>query len=155
MGFTLAIGRPSLPQSQLRKIVLKHFGTTAAHVATAGRQFPMTARMDLQSAIEELLRDRSGTRLIGIVAPNPEPPPLAHILTGGHMPIDAGPLQYDDLDVGNTAPVRCLKNALWLSRDRDLPFAVTLAPSGRFGLGHGVQVEVAVLTGERGAQFSS
>jgi len=56
--------------------------------------------------------------------------------------------------VGEAIPVRCLKNGLWLSRDKDLPFAIMMAPGGRFGLRTGVQVEIAVPAGERGAQFS-
>jgi hypothetical protein len=43
---------------------------------------------------------------------------------------------------------------LWLSREKDLPFAVIMAPGGRFGLHSGVKVEIAVPAGERGAQFS-
>ena len=50
--------------------------------------------------------------------------------------------------------MRCLKNGLWLSRDKDLPFAILMAPGGRFGLRTGVQVEIAVPSGERGAHFS-
>jgi hypothetical protein len=49
--------------------------------------------------------------------------------------------------------VRCLRNALWLARDRDLPFAIMMAP-GRFGLNIGVQVEIAAPAGERGPHFS-
>jgi hypothetical protein len=111
--------------------------------------------VDIQSALEDLLRNRTGTKLLGILSPNPhEPPELAQTLAGGHFPIDAGPLQHDEIDVGEPFPVRCLKNGLWLSREKDLPFAIMMAPGGRFGLRTGVQVEIAVPAGERGAQFS-
>jgi hypothetical protein len=111
--------------------------------------------VDIQTALEDLLRSRAGTTLLGIISPNPhESPPVAQILAGGHFPIDAGPLQHDEIDIGEAVPVRCLKNALWLSRDEDLPFAILMAPGGRFGLRTGVQVEIAVAAGERGAQFS-
>jgi hypothetical protein len=68
--------------------------------------------------------------------------------------LDVGPIQQDEIDVGETIPVRCLKNGLWLSRDKELQFAILMAPGGRFGLYTGVQVEIATLVGERGAQFS-
>jgi hypothetical protein len=111
--------------------------------------------VDIQSALEDLLRNFTNTKLLGILSPNPhEPPALAHTLGGGHFPLDAGPLQHDEIDVGEPAPVRCLKNGLWLSRDKDLPFAIMMVPGGRFGLWTGVQVEIAVPVGERGAQFS-
>lgn len=156
MGFAFSVGGGGpFGRSGLRKSLLKHFGVTAGEIATAGRQFPITARVDIQSALEDLLRDRSGTRLLGIMSPNPhEPPQLAQTLAGGPFPIDAGPLQHDEIDVGETVPVRCLKNGLWLSREKDLPFAILMAPGGRFGLRAGVQVEIAVPSGERGAQFS-
>ena len=124
-------------------------------IATAGRQFPITARVDIQLALEDLFKPRTGTELLGILSPNQhDVPALANTLAGAYFPIDAGPLQHDEIDVGEAIPVRCLKNGLWLSRDKDLPFAIMMAPGGRFGLRTGVQVEIAVPAGERGAQFS-
>src|SRR6266853_1827504 len=155
MGIAFSVGQGAFGGSRLRKTLLKHFGVPAGEIATAGRQFPITARVDIQSALEDLLRNRPGTTLLGILSPNPhEPPTLAHTLAGVHFPIDAGPLQHDEIDVGEPVPVRCLKNGLWLSREKDLPFAIMMAPGGRFGLWSGVQVEIAVPAGERGARFS-
>src|SRR5262252_5460959 len=111
--------------------------------------------MDIQTALEDLLGHRPGTKLLGIISPNPhEPPALAQTLAGGHFGLDAGPLQHDELDVGESVPARCLKNGLWLSRENDLPFAIMMTPGGRFGLWTGVQVEIAVPVGKRGAEFS-
>lgn len=155
MAFVFSVGNGGSRGSPLRKTLLKHFGVPAGEIATAGRQFPITARVDIQPAIESLLRTRSGTRLLGILSPHHhERPTLADTLAGGDFAIDAGPLQHDEIDVGEPVPVRCLKNGLWLSRERDLPFAILMAPGGRFGLAAGVQVEIAVPAGERGAQFS-
>jgi len=155
MGFAFSFGNHGFGDSRLRKTLLKHFGVPAGEIATAGRQFPITARVDIQSALEDLLRSRPGTTLLGILSPNPhEPPTLAQTLGGGHFPIDAGPLQHDEIDVGDAMPKRCLKNGLWLSREKDLPFAIIMVPGGRFGLNRGVQVEIAVPAGERAAQFS-
>ncbi len=142
------------PESALRKTLLSHFGVPADKIATAGRQFPITARVDIQSALENLLRNRAPT-LVGIVSPNHhEGPSLANIFAGMHIHFSAGPLQHDEIDVGDPAPVRCLKNGLWLSREGALPFAILMAPGGRFGLNSGVQVEIAVPAGDRGAQIS-
>jgi hypothetical protein len=155
MGFAFTIANRGFGASRLRKTLLKHFGVPAGEVATAGRQFPITARVDIQTALEDLLRNRPGTKLFGILSPNPhEPPTLAQTLAEGHFPIDAGPLQLDEIDTGEAVPVRCLKNGLWLSHENDLPFAIIMAPGGRFGLRSGVQVEIGVPAGERGAQFS-
>src|SRR5438067_2196726 len=155
MGFAFSVGRGVPGGSGLRKTLLRHFKVAAGEIATAGRQFPITARVDIQSAFEELLRNRPDTKLLGMVSPNPhEPPSLAQTLAGGHFAINAGPLQHDEMDVGESIPVRCLKNGLWLSREKDLPFAILMAPGGRFGLRSGVQIEIGVPVGERGAQFS-
>jgi len=155
MGFAFSFGNHGFGESQLRKKLLKHFGIAAAEIATSGRQFPITARIDIQSSLEELLQRCPGTRLLGIVSPNPhEPPTLARMLGGGHFPVDSGPLQHDEIDIGDAAPVRCLKNGLWLSLEKDLPFAIIMVSGGRFGLNSGVQVEIAVPAGERGAKFS-
>src|SRR5437016_6690640 len=43
-------------------------------------QFPIAARVDIQSALEDLLRNRADTKLLGILAPNPhEAPALARV----------------------------------------------------------------------------
>jgi hypothetical protein len=155
MGIAFSIGSGPFGGSRLRKTLVKHFGVPAGEIATAGRQFPITARVDIQSALEELMRNHTGAKLFGILSPNPHAPPeLAQALSGAHFPIDAGPLQFDEIDVGDPVPARCLKNGLWLARDGNLPFVILMAPGGRFGIGTGVQVEIAVPGGERGAQFS-
>jgi hypothetical protein len=74
--------------------------------------------VDIQAAIEDLVRNHAHAKLLGILSPNShEPPALAQTLAGGHFGIDAGPLQHDEIDVGETVPARCLKNGLRLSRD--------------------------------------
>jgi hypothetical protein len=155
MGIAFSVSHGAFGGSRLRKTLLKHFRVSPGEIATAGRQFPITARVDIQSALEGLFKARPRTTLFGITSVNQhELPALANTLAGAHFPIDAGPLQHEEIDVGEAVPVRCLKNGLWMSSDKDLPFAVMLAPGGRFGLRSGVQVEIAVPSGERGAQFS-
>src|SRR5260370_40313057 len=123
MGFAFSVGGGPFGRSGLRKTLLKHFGVPAGEIATAGRQFPITARVDIQSALEDLLRNRSGTRLLGIISPNPhEQPELAQTLAGGPYPIDARALQHDGIDGGEPVPVRCLEHGFWLSPEEDLSF---------------------------------
>lgn len=155
MGFAFSLSQGLPGRSGLRKMLLKHFDLPAGEIATSGRQFPITARVDIQFALEQLLRDRTARKLLGIVSPNPhEAPQLAQMLAGGHFPIEAGPLQYDEIDVGEPVPVRCLKCGLWLWQDDSLPVAILMAPGGRFGLYSGVQLEIAVPVGEPGARLS-
>ena len=155
MGFSFSFGNHGVKGPRLQKRLLKHFRVSAREIATAGRQFPITARIDIQSGIEGILGGRSETELVGLISPNShEALSFAQVLGGPHFYVDIGPLQYDDIDVGEPAPVRCLKNGLWIGSDSGVPFAIMFAPGGRFGFQAGVVVEIAVPVGEQGAQFS-
>jgi hypothetical protein len=155
MAFSVFIGDHGAKGPRLQKDLLKHFGVTAREIATSGRQFPITARIDIQSALETILQQVREAKLLGLSSPNShEGLTFAQMLVDGHFPVNVGPLQYDEIDIGDPLPARCLKNGLWIGRDRGLPFAILLAPSGRFGMSTGVGVEIAVAAGEPGAQFS-
>jgi hypothetical protein len=155
MAFSFSVGNQGFGGSQLRKKLLKHFSVSARDIATAGRQFPIAARIDIQSGLERLLKGNAEAELVGLLSPNShEALTFAQILGGPHFYVDAGPLQYDEIDIGEAVPVRCLKNGLWVGRHEGLPFAVMLAPGGRFGFQAGVCVEIAVGVGERGVTFS-
>ena len=155
MGFSFSIGNHGMSGSRLQKRLLKHFNVSARDVATAGRQFPIAARIDIQAALEDLLKGDANTELAGLFSPNShEALTFAQVLSSPHFYVDVGPLQYDEIDIGNAQPARCLKNGLWIGRREGVPFAVMLSSGGRFGFQTGVGVEIAVRTGERGLQFS-
>src|SRR5256884_9372169 len=83
MGFAFSIGHGAVGGSRLRKTLLRHFGVSPGEIATAGRQFPITARVDIQSALEDLFKPRTGTKLLRILSPNQhEVPALANTLGG-------------------------------------------------------------------------
>jgi len=94
--------------------------------------------------------------VIGVHSPmSHETPTLAQFFTPGPFPMMIGPLQYDEVDVGDPEPVRCVKTALWLARKGDLPFGVLITPAMRFGQMGGVHVEIAVPAGDAGAAWSA
>lgn len=139
--------------SALRKALEKHFeGVQLGEIVTAGREFPSISRVDIQVALDQMFEKRSDSKLLGILSPmmGHQPPSLAQLFAPGPFPMDLGPLQHDEIDIGDPDPVRCLRNGLWLSRDHSLSFALLLAPS----MVGGVHVEIAIPKGERGAQFS-
>jgi hypothetical protein len=142
--------------SPLQKTLRRHFGRVPlGQIATAARDFPVTSRVDLQAALEDMFRSRVDAKLLGIFSPNfHESPTLAQVFAGGPFMMNIGPLQHDEIDTGERLPVRCLRNGLWLARHNGVPFAVLLAPSMRFGQVGGVHVEVAVPTGESGLALS-
>jgi len=79
---------------------------------------------------------------------------LAHLLTRSAMPIEIGPLQHDEVDVGEEQPVRCLRNGLWLAHQQGIPFAVLFTPAVQYGQSTGIHVEIAVPNEERAATVS-
>ena len=64
------------------------------------------------------------------------------------------PLQHEEVDIGEITPARCLQRGLWLSSENGVPFAVLISPAGRFGIGEGIHLEIAVPPGEVGMDFS-
>lgn len=63
------------------------------------------------------------------------------------------PLEYDEVDVGDSTPMRCLKRGMWLSTYDKIPFALLDNYEG-----HGnpvLSVELAVYPGQMEANFST
>jgi hypothetical protein len=143
-------------KSQVNKLLTKHFqGIELTTLVTAARRFPSASRVDLQIALDDFLQPYP-TRLVGIHSGfGHETVGLAHLLTRGNpFPIDIGPLQHDEVDIGEPDPVRCLKTGLWLSSADELPFAALLSPAVQYGAVAGIQVEIGVPAGEAGLAFS-
>lgn len=140
-------GKPAL-----QKRLEKHFGgLPLSSIVTASRDFPITSRVDVQSALAGLLKE---ARLLGIhAAYGHETVHLAQLFNPGPMPVDLGPLQQEEIDIGDPVPVRCLKNGLWLGHG-STPFAVLLSPSIAYGQVAGTHIEIAAPQGEEGARFS-
>src|SRR5258705_1335406 len=86
MGFAFSVGHGAVGGSRLRKTLLRHFGVSPGEITTPGRQFPITARVDIQSALEDLFKPRTGTKLLGILSPNQHAvPALANTLAGAYF----------------------------------------------------------------------
>jgi hypothetical protein len=143
-------------RTALQKALLGHFGhSEASQIVTAARDFPIVSRVDLQVALDDWFRNRSATRQLGVhTQMSHETPTLAQLFAPGPFGVDIGPLQHDEVDIGDPLPVRCLKNSLWLSVQDRLPFAVLLSPSLMYGHASGVHIEVGVPIGDRGAALS-
>ncbi|HKF68446.1 MAG TPA: ATP-binding protein [Vicinamibacterales bacterium] len=144
-------------KTPLRRILSGHFGRVSFEtIATAAREFPITSRVEIQTALEEMFRARADSRLIGLFSPNGhhETPTLAQVFGSGFFSMDVGPLQHDEVDIGEHLPVRCLRNGLWLSSQDGFPFALLVTRATQFGQARGVYVEIAVPSGDRGLVWS-
>ncbi|PWU09075.1 MAG: cell division protein FtsH [Verrucomicrobia bacterium] len=137
-------------------VLKKHFGRLPLEsLITASRTFPVTSRVDLQQGLEKIFGFQSSGRLFGVHPQySHETLTFAHLLREGNYPVLVGPLQYDEMDIGETLPARCLKHGLWLASSAGVLFGVLIAPAERFGHNEGVHLEVAVPPGEKGMVMS-
>ena len=83
-------------------------------------------RADVQVAIDRLFA--SPIRFFGIHEQyRYETVNIAALTRDGRNAIAVAPAQYQDVDVGESDPVKCLVNGLWLCRIGGLRYAVVLS----------------------------
>jgi hypothetical protein len=133
-----------------------HFdGVSVDSLTTAGRTFPLTTRVDLQVALERQFKERYPALPLGVHSEFVhETLSIAHLVGSSHSPIFIGPLQHDEIDMGEAVTARCIRRGLWLARSGETPFAVLVSPAERYGQTQGVHVEIAVPPGDRPAALS-
>lgn len=140
-----------LAESKLKK----HFGKQPLHeLVTSSRTFPVTARVDVQIALEKLFSEYPTAELLGLHNQyGHETMTIAHVLANRHDPVVISPLQHEEVDIGEVLPARCLRKALWLAHQNGMPFALLLSTAVRYTQVEGVHVEIVVPPGEKGAKF--
>jgi hypothetical protein len=144
-------------KSTISKMLQKHFHGNAPHtLVTTGRSFPLASRVDVQLALDDFFAKDPNAQRLGLYSPHQgmQAIGISQLLQRTPFPVDVGPLQYDDVDVGEALPVRCIREALWVSNDGGLPFAVLIGRGMQMGMPLGVQVDVATPGSEAGIKFS-
>jgi hypothetical protein len=133
----------------------RHFGKTRLHaLVTSSRTFPVAARVDTQFALDKVL-DRPDVKLYGVHRQfTHETLTFANLMQSAHDPAVISPLQYEEVDIGDTMPARCLRQGLWLAHSGTTPFAVLMSSAQSFGRPLGGHLEIATLPGEAGAALS-
>ncbi|HKQ38954.1 MAG TPA: ATP-binding protein [Verrucomicrobiae bacterium] len=147
----------SRPKGRALQLVKQHFrDVRPEELVTAAREFPVTTRPDLQGVLDQIFRDQFETKkLVGVHSDyNHQTLTFANVAVEGNFAAQIGPLQYDEVDVGEIQPCRCLKTALWLSEEKGTRFALLLTQALHYGRPSGVHLEIAVTPGERGTEFS-
>ena len=137
--------------------VQKHFGRTSiSDLVTACRKSPSTTRVDLQQALEETFKTYENARLLGLHRTYSYGSQLtfSDFMDTDHNPLVIGPLQYDEIDVGEALPARCLKQGLWIANDGPIPFSVLLTGAEHHGMEEGTNLEITVPPGEEAMRFS-
>lgn len=142
---------PPLAETALQQ----HFCEPLHELVTSSRTFPLSARVDVQLALEKLFANDPDAKLLGLHTQyGHETMTIAHLIGNRHYPVIIGPLQQQEIDIGETLPARCLRQALWLSKEGALPYALLLSPATNYGRTGGTHVEIAVLPGEAGVQLT-
>lgn len=132
-----------------------HFRQPLHELVTASRTFPLSARVDVQVALEKLFSSYGSAKLLGLHSQySHETLTIAHMAGNRHYPVVIGPLQHEEIDTGETLPARCLRMGIWLSQDAESPFALLVSPGSYYGRPSGTHIEVAVPPGERGLLLS-
>jgi ATPase family associated with various cellular activities (AAA) len=135
----------------------RHFSPQPLHeLLTSSRTFPVAARVDVQGGLEKIFEEYTGADLFGLHSQfgAHETLTVAHLSGNPHYPVVISPLQYEEVDIGETLAARCIRQGLWLSRDGKMPFALLLSPAIFLGQLNGTHVEIAVPAGEAGSNFS-
>jgi len=151
----LYLETPSSVMRNICDLLDWHFGGVPEdNIVAVERTFPARMRADLQRALDEVLK-RDDLRVVGIHGGNSyDALTFATLLGERRYPKTIGPLQYEEVDVGEDTPMRCLASALWLLRESDVPLAVLLArPPRHEGMGS-IIVTVAAPGGTVGQQFA-
>jgi cell division protease FtsH len=137
-------------QHQLARRLKAHFSPAMLdQLVIAERKFPGHMRADLQRGVDELFKSSSSlAHFTGIgVQHIGQTVSLAPLATNPDALTPAAPL-YEELDVGEDAPVRCLQNGLWLSQEAGRKFVLLLGRTPPpFGDGT-LQIQIGVIGSE-------
>jgi len=138
-------------------VIKRHFGRIdVAELVTTSREYPITARVDLQRTLDELLPRFHNAKQLGIHTEYSfETVALGHLLEKGHSRVVVGPLQYEEVDIGDEQKIRCVRRALWLAQDSGVRFALIMGPAARYSTATGTAVELVVPPGEAGAALAT
>src|SRR5882757_2804045 len=131
-----------------------HFaGIPQDQLAATSRQFPGHMRADVQAAVDRLF-SVSPIRFFGIHEEHRyETLTISTLTRDGRNAAAIAPAQYHEVDVGESAPVKCLDNGLWLCATEALRYAVVLSAYREPGREPGTRIEIAVPAGAAGAEF--
>jgi ATP-dependent Clp protease adapter protein ClpS len=131
-----------------------HFaGIPRDQLVATSRQFPGHMLADVQVAVDRLF-SAAPIRFFGIYEEHRyETLTIATLTRDGRNAQAIAPAQYQDVDVGESAPVKCLNNGLWLCRTDGLRYAVALSSHREYGYESGTRIEIAAPAGADGAEF--
>lgn len=150
IGFWVAARRSRGRKNRLAisTLIQSHFHPTPVdNITISERRFPFRVRADLQRAIDRLFGEK--TTVCHFCGVRKEYSHEGITLSDCLVPSDhnsavSTPPQYEEIDIGDEQPVRCLKLGIWLLRQGEQKYVVLLAPVGHYGQVTGMQFQIAV-----------
>ncbi|MGH8702426.1 MAG: AAA family ATPase [Burkholderiales bacterium] len=139
----------------LNGLLAAHFAPLALEeLVVVRRDFPHWMRPDFQKALEALFAGLPAVRFTGARILDRNLDFRFADLAGAGDGIAAGPAEYQDVDVGEAQPVRCLTRGLWLAQRDSVRFALLLDVREGYR-GVRVRLEIAVVPGDAGARIAA
>jgi cell division protease FtsH len=142
--------QPEIPL--LLKRLQDHFGQNPAKLPVVEQNFAIYERSNLHLAIEEYLSEKERTfELIGVLnLEEYRQPSLARLSRAGSaIHFDEGPIEYKDVPLPKGENLSCVKNGLYLVRDRNQPMAILINEVDRYHVLPQLDLEIMALEREQ------
>ena len=125
------------PESPLAARLRQHLGVDVTTLPTTSVEFSTTDRPNLQLALDAVLQDREligyATPHMGMAAMGISELLAAQSMTG---PIRLGPVQYNDVEVGDGRVIRCVASGIVLANHAGAPIVLTVSGGRKPPFGH-------------------
>ena len=141
----------------LFRLLERHFvPASLPSLLVTSRTFQIRQQADLQVALDELFGERQmGSNFVGVHSEyRHESISFPSLIERKRAAMQAAPAQYEEIDIGSAAAVRCLKNGVWFLKDGDRPYAVVLATNDNYGQGAKLTLEVCA-EGQAGIEIAT
>ena len=143
---------------QIHALIQSHFDPTPVEDLTiTERQFPLRVRADLQRAVDRVIRGEVAVSFFCGVRKTHAFEGISFselLVRDRNNPAQSVPPLYEEIDVGEDQPVRCLKNGLWLLEADGVRFAVFLEQATQFHRVQSLRVQVATPNDPQGFRAS-
>lgn len=132
------------------QLLNKHFGNIPPdEITTASRSFPARMRADIQIVLDKEYI-KSALKTVGInIQHAHEEISFSGLLLKDRNSKTIAPLQYEDLDIGEDEPIKCLLNGILLHKKQGIPFAILVVIRQDYYGRNTCRVEIAVPAGEK------
>ena len=136
----------------LNALLVAHFAPLALEeLVVMRRDFPHWMRPDLHKSLVALFAGVPGARFVGARIRDRDFDFRFSDLVEAGDGVAVGPAEYQDVDIGEAEPVRCLTRGLWLAETDGVRFALLLDVREAYR-GVRVRLEIAVPPGDTPAR---